>query len=166
MNINTTGWNPGRDIFFGGDQQLWDIFGAVVLVGSSVVGASAGMLGRTTLGPAPKSTGNIPQARGLNPVQPLRGVGRKPLNNTELRNIGNPGNNSGIRHVQGNASDARTFFNNQVNPSTIREVKPGVFVGQNGNGVTFTYRGASKSGPPTIDVNGVDGLRKIKFLGE
>jgi len=94
-----------------------------------------------------------------------RGTGGQPLTNTQLRNIGKPSQNSGIRQVQGNASDARTFFNNQVNPSTVREVKPGVFVGQNSNGVTFTYRGASKSGSPTIDVNGVDGLRKIKFVG-
>ncbi|MBU2703252.1 filamentous hemagglutinin [Sporomusaceae bacterium BoRhaA] len=81
-----------------------------------------------------------------------------------LRNIGVPAENSGIRAVQGNAEDAYNFFKAQVDPNSIQEVKPGVFVGQDANGITFTYRASSKSGPPTVDVNGADGIRKIKFL--
>ena len=86
-----------------------------------------------------------------------------------MRNIGQPGNNSGVQVVQSNASNARTLFNNQVNPSTVREVQPGVFVGQNSNGVTFTFRATSSglsNNVPTIDVQGVTGLRKIKFTGD
>ncbi|PWI57780.1 hypothetical protein BM613_07310 [Sulfoacidibacillus thermotolerans] len=82
----------------------------------------------------------------------------------ELKSIGIPAENSGIRSVTGNSSDAFKFFKKQVIPSTIREVKSGVYVGNDGEGITFTYRSASKSGPPTIDVNGVQGLRKIKFI--
>ncbi len=71
---------------------------------------------------------------------------------------------SGIKKIAGNATDAKVFFENQIIPSTMKEASPGVFIGKDANGVTFTYRAASKSGPPTIDVNGISGLRKIKFL--
>jgi len=81
-----------------------------------------------------------------------------------LKEIGVPAENSGIRALKGTADDAEKFFKAQVNLSTIQEVKPGVFVGKDVNGIIFTYRASSKSGPPTIDVNGVDGIRKIKFL--
>jgi filamentous hemagglutinin len=53
-------------------------------------------------------------------------------------------------------------FKAQVN--TIREPDPGVFVGEGADGITFAYRAVSKSGPPTIDINGIKGLRKIKFI--
>ncbi len=81
-----------------------------------------------------------------------------------LKEIGVTAENSGIRVLKGTADDAQEFFRAQVDPSTIREVKQGVFVGKDANGITFTYRASSKSGPPTIDINGVDGIRKIKFL--
>jgi hypothetical protein len=44
-------------------------------------------------------------------------------------------------------------------------VKPGVFVGKDSNGVTFTYRSDSTYGnqEPTININGINGIRKIKF---
>lgn len=67
-----------------------------------------------------------------------------------------------IKAIKGNANDALGFFKAQV--SSYSEVSPGVFVGKDANGVTFTYRASSKSGPPTIDVNGISGVRKIKFL--
>ena len=86
------------------------------------------------------------------------------LGSDALKKIGVPGENSGIRNVVGNADDAFSFFKGQVNLNTIKEVKPGTFVGKDSNGITFTYRASSKSGPPTIDVNGVSGLRKIKFI--
>ena len=37
-------------------------------------------------------------------------------------------------------------------------------VGKDKNGITFTYRAISKHGPPTIDINVVRGIRKIKFI--
>ena len=67
-----------------------------------------------------------------------------------------------IKRITGNADDAFGFFKEQV--SSYKEVSPGVFVGKDASGVTFTYRASSKSGPPTIDVNGISGVRKIKFL--
>ncbi len=96
----------------------------------------------------------------------IKGAGEtgKALNAEELRKIGLPGNNSGIRHVKGTEIDARNLFDNQVIESTVREVQPGVFVGQGTDGFIYTFRAKSKPGPPTIDVNGVQGLRKIKFL--
>jgi len=69
-----------------------------------------------------------------------------------------------IKRITGNASDAFDFFKDQVN--SYKEASPGVFVGKDANGVIFTYRASSKSGPPTIDINGVSGVRKIKFLEE
>ncbi len=84
----------------------------------------------------------------------------------ELKTIGTKAQNSGIRAVEGTADDAYDFFMKQIDSSTLNEVKSGVFVGKDANGLTFTYRAASKSGPPTIDVNGIKGLRKIKFIGD
>lgn len=81
-----------------------------------------------------------------------------------MKNIGTQGDNSGIRHVTGNATDARNLFDKQVIQSTVQEVKPGVFVGQGSDGFTYTFRAVSESGPPTIDINGIPGLRKIKFI--
>ncbi len=88
----------------------------------------------------------------------------KTLNAEELKKIGTLGDNSGIRHVKGTEIDARNLFDNQVIKSTVKEVQSGVFVGQGTDGFTYTFRAVSKSGPPTIDVNGISGLRKIKFL--
>ena len=70
-----------------------------------------------------------------------------------------------IKAIKGNADDALNFFNAQVDKSTIKEVKPGVFVGQDSNKVTFTYRSKSTYGKqePTININGINGVRKIKF---
>lgn len=81
-----------------------------------------------------------------------------------LKTIGIKGKNSGIRIVEGTADDAAEFFIEQVDVTTIYEPEPGIFVATDTNGFTFTYRPASKSGPPTIDVNGIKGLRKIKFI--
>jgi len=83
-----------------------------------------------------------------------------------LKTIGTKANSSGIRALNGTADDAYEFFMKQIDSTTLKEVKPGVFIGKDTNGLTFTFRAASKSGPPTIDVNGIKGLRKIKFIGK
>lgn len=67
-----------------------------------------------------------------------------------------------IRRIYGDANDAFDFFKEQV--EDFEEVKPGIFVGKDANVIKFSYRADSKSGPPTIDINGVSGVRKIKFL--
>ena len=104
-------------------------------------------------------------ASGIRVFKTTSGAGNiGKLETDALKRIGTPAENSGIRAVKGNANDAWKFFRNQVDTSTIKEVKPGVFVGEDANGLTFTYRAVSKSGPPTIDISGVSGLRKIKFI--
>ena len=98
-------------------------------------------------------------------VKPGAGGGEgKTLNADELKRIGTPGKNSGIRNVKGTETDARNLFDNQVIKSTVEEKAPGVFVGQGTDGFTYTFRSVSKSGPPTIDIKGIQGLRKIKFI--
>ena len=85
----------------------------------------------------------------------------KKLTNEEIKKVGSLSEQKDIRELPGNSEDALKFFQAQV--SDYKEVKPGVFVGKDENGITFTYRAQSKSGPPTIDVNGIKGIRKIKF---
>ncbi|MFC1894987.1 hypothetical protein ACFLYH_03495 [Candidatus Dependentiae bacterium] len=82
----------------------------------------------------------------------------------KLKTIGIKSLQKDIRAIWGSAEDAWNFFNAQV--ISLKEVKKGVFVGKDTDGIIFTYRAASKSGPPTIDVNGVLGLRKIKFINK
>jgi len=113
------------------------------------------------------------QAREQGQQKPPQGGGtasqQRPLNAEQLKSIGNPGKSRNIRQVKGTAEDARRFFDSQVIPSTIREIKPGTFVGQDANGVTFSFRAVSSDqsfNVPTIDVNGIQGLRKIKFVGD
>ena len=49
----------------------------------------------------------------------------------------------------------------------MTEVRPGVFIARGPSGKTVTFRPRSKSGPPTVDVPGIEeGLRKIEFAGE
>jgi len=69
---------------------------------------------------------------------------------------------SDIRQISGNKKDAFNFFRAQV--ESFAERANGVFVGVDKNDVIFTYRAVSKSGPPTIDINGIKGIRKIKFI--
>jgi RHS repeat-associated protein len=87
--------------------------------------------------------------------------GHTKLTYSGLKKIGTASKSKGIRIVKGNSIDAYKFFRAQV--VSMKKIKPGMYIGKDANGVTFTYRRASKSGPPTIDVNGVNGLRKIKF---
>ena len=85
----------------------------------------------------------------------------------ELRHIGVPGRNYGIREVVGTEIEARQLFNQQIEKSTLKEVKPGVFVGKDKNEIRYSFRAKSSeisAYVPTIDVNGIDGLRKIKFV--
>lgn len=69
-----------------------------------------------------------------------------------------------IKKIYGDANDVFDFFKAQV--KDFKEVKPGTFVGKDADDVTFSYRAISKSGPPTIGVDGVKGVRKIKFILE
>ena len=79
-----------------------------------------------------------------------------------LKEIGVPAENSGIRVLKGTADDAQEFFRAQVDPSTIREVKQGVFVGKDANGITFTYRASSWIGYNKMESFSKDLLNKEK----
>jgi hypothetical protein len=81
---------------------------------------------------------------------------------SDLKKIGQRSLQSDIRQISGNKKDAFNFFRAQV--ESFAERANGVFVGVDKNDVIFTYRAVSKSGPPTIDINGIKGIRKIKFI--
>ena len=82
-----------------------------------------------------------------------------------LGSLGRAGTGKGIREVVGDAADARRLFDQLRGSNPITEVKPGVFTASGTNGGTVTFRATSQSGPPTVDVHGIeDGIRKIKFV--
>ncbi|MCH9608833.1 MAG: hypothetical protein S4CHLAM45_07450 [Chlamydiales bacterium] len=84
-----------------------------------------------------------------------------------LNNLGQQGKGKGVREVIGDVQEAKTLFDKLRGKNPIREVKPGVFTAEGKNGGHVTFRTKSKSGPPTVDVHGVEeGIRKIKFLNE
>ena len=126
-------------------------------------------LGIIPLPISPRRVKKILDGRGTSGGNNLVIPSGAPLSTNELKRIGEPSKNNGIRQVNGTATDARTLFDNQVVPSTVREVQPGVFVGQDINGLTYTFRVESSTlsnNVPTIDITGIPGLRKIKFIGD
>jgi len=165
LNINIFG-----NLFTGNPYAAGRLYGN--MVGETSINASMMVVALGT-GKAAKGIAgavkkiSVPRPVGAGVGNTARQVSR-PLTANELRQVGTPSRSGGIREVTGTARDARTFFDNQVVSSTVREVSPGVFVGKNTSGVTFTFRVQSSalSGfAPTIDINGVSGLRKIKFVG-
>ena len=67
----------------------------------------------------------------------------------------------------GDAGDARKLFDQLRGSNPVTEVKPGVFTAPGANGGMVTFRATSKSGPPTVDVHGIEeGIRKIKFVDQ
>lgn len=87
----------------------------------------------------------------------------------KLKSIGSEGNSSGIREVNGSVHDAQNLFNQQIDSFTVREVSPGVYVGQGYDGNVYTFRPTSSEISryvPTIDINTISGLRKIKFIDD
>ncbi len=84
-----------------------------------------------------------------------------------MSSLGRAGRSKGIREVVGDGGDARKLFDNLRGSNPVTEVRPGVFTARGPNGKTVTFRPTSKSGPPTVDVPGIEkGLRKIKFVDE
>jgi hypothetical protein len=83
----------------------------------------------------------------------------------ELGSLGREGRGKGVREVIGEAGDARKLFDQLRGSNPVTEVKPGVFTASGTNGGTVTFRPTSRSGPPTVDVHGIEeGVRKIKFV--
>ncbi len=84
-----------------------------------------------------------------------------------LGSLGRAGTGKGVREVVGDAGDARKLFDQLRGSNPVTEVKRGVFTAPGTNGGTVTFRATSKSGPPTVDVNGIEeGIRKIKFVDQ
>ncbi|MBS0208237.1 MAG: hypothetical protein JSS27_04710 [Planctomycetes bacterium] len=79
--------------------------------------------------------------------------------------VGAPGSSSDIREVQGGLREAQNFFDELKKGGSpkLGTTHPNAFDLSGGGAVGF--RPASKSGPPTIDVN-IPGIpiRKIKFV--
>ncbi len=83
----------------------------------------------------------------------------------DLTKLGRAGMGKGVREVTGNAKDARKLFDQLRGNNPVIEKEPGVFVAKGRRGGNVTFRVTSKSGPPTVDVHGVqEGIRKIKFI--
>ncbi len=158
--VSCAGWAIARG--------AWGVFGAegVSQVYDKGAGASTGdkvMAGIevSTLGVGGKVGAGI---RSLEGVAQFARVVRAERLVAKIATMGKEGS-KGIREVAGTAKDARKMFDTLRAGNEVKEVKPGVFTAEGANGGTVTFRAESKSGPATIDVNGiVDGIRKIKFL--
>ena len=71
------------------------------------------------------------------------------------------------RELLGNATDAKKFFDSQVLADTIETTSNGTILGKNKDGIVFSYRTESSylsDYVPTITINGVKGLKKLKFI--
>ncbi len=105
----------------------------------------------------------------LNGIKRLWGLlrGKSAINYSRLKSLGRPGKGKGVREIIGNEKDARKLFDQLRVSNPVIEVKQGVFLSKAENGGIITFRAASKSGPPTVDIHGLEiGVRKFKFLPE
>ena len=111
-----------------------------------------------------RETGELMSEESIRPAKKIKNPQHtwSKLDMENLKKIGSKSLQHDIRIVGGSATDAWEFFKAQVEGFT--ECKPGVYIGVDANKIRFTYRATSKSEPPTIDVNGIKGLRKIKFI--
>jgi hypothetical protein len=83
-----------------------------------------------------------------------------------------PGRSKDILQVAGDADDATMVFNrlrdgNKVTRVGVQSSGDGVWVSESANvpGKQVTFRYASKTGPPTVNVPGLEaGIRKLKFI--
>ena len=90
------------------------------------------------------------------------GKGRNELSDDQLRNFGRAGKNSGFRVIDGSHNNAMQFVKSQV--TSLKEFKPGKFVGYNSRGIEFRVYANYLRNYTSIRVNGVLGLKGIKFL--
>lgn len=151
-----------------GLKAVWSVFGAEGVSQIADKGMEAGTGDKVmagieiaTLGYGGKVGAGL---RALSEAANLSRVMRAETLIGKLATLGVEGSR-GVREVAGTAEDARKMFDTLRAGNPVREVKPGVFTAEGAKGGTVTFRAESKSGPPTIDVNGVvDNVRKIKFL--
>jgi RHS repeat-associated protein len=104
----------------------------------------------------------VPFVTGLGPVSRIAGKGLE-----GIRDIGRAGKGKGVREVVGTAKDAENVFKqlSQSGKPVQKPDYPGNMV-ELPDGTLVGFRPASKSGPPTIDINipGQNGNVKIKFV--
>lgn len=77
------------------------------------------------------------------------------------------GKQTSNREILGNTTDAKKFFDSQVLPETIKTAPNGTILGKNKDGIIFSYRAVSSPYSeyvPTITIDGIKGLKKIKFI--
>ena len=84
------------------------------------------------------------------------------LSDDQLRSFGRAGKNSGFRVVDGSHNNAMQFVKSQV--TGLKEFKPGKFVGYNSRRVEFRVYANYLNNYTSIRINGVMGLKGIKFL--
>jgi RHS repeat-associated protein len=72
----------------------------------------------------------------------------------------------GVLKVVGSSDDALMLFNALRGGNKVKMIAPGVWRADSASGAgKVTFRYVSKSGPPTVDVHGIEqGIRKIKFI--
>ena len=85
---------------------------------------------------------------------------------SQLKTIGKKGKGKGVREVKGSANDAKKLFDDLRGGNPIVQQPNGALVAKSATGKgNVTFRASSKSGPPTVNVNGiVPGVNKIKFI--
>ena len=89
-------------------------------------------------------------------------AGSNELSDSELSCYGEPGKNSGFRVVNGSHDDAMGFVQSQT--KSLTEYAPGKYVGYNSRGIEFRIYDQVQKSYTSIRINGVKGLKGIKFL--
>ena len=84
------------------------------------------------------------------------------LSDVELKNFGQNGKNSGFRQTLGTHQQTIDFVKSQTNALT--EYAPGKFVGYNSRGIEFRIYPKVLNNYTSIRINGVSGLKGIKFI--
>ena len=84
------------------------------------------------------------------------------LSDNQLRNFGHKGKTSGYRVTHGSHENAMDFVLTQTNG--LIEYSPGKYVGYNSRGVEFRIYPRSGYTYTSIRINGISGLKGIKFI--
>ena len=143
--------------------------GNITLYGQAFHSRHAPGLGDEGVGPLELALGTGLTSLARKAVRNLfRGKGTaRSSTATDLGSLGRSGSSKKIREVVGDSGDALKLFDKLRGNNPVREIKPGIFVAKGKTGGHVTFRPSSKSGPPTVDVHGLEpGGRKIKFVPE
>jgi len=152
-----------------GDKEgcAWSLGAAIPVAGWFSTGGKWGKnIGKAAAGGGKKAAKEAAKKAAKATRDALKKAAKN-AGNGGLRALGRKGKGKGVREVVGDAPSARKFFDDLRGSSPVEKVKPGVFKASGPNGKDVTFRASSKSGPPTVDVHGIEsGVRKIKFVAE